>query len=205
MYISNYNRNENLEEVRSFIKANSFGILLTSTDNKILGSHIPLELEEDMDGNEVIYGHISRANDLLKEFDQDKDEVLVIYNGPHAYISSSWYGHENVPTWNYIAVHVYGKLEIIDKKELKYALSKLMNKYESNMKNPQSMESLSDKTMRQIKGIIGFKISINKIQAAYKLSQNRNEEDYDNLIQELGGSSNHMDQEVGKIMKEKRE
>ena len=203
MYISNYNRNENIEEVKTFIKANSFGILLTSRDNRVIGSHVPLELEKDIDGNEVIYGHISKANNLFQDFDYKNDEVLLIYNGPHAYVSSSWYNHENVPTWNYIAVHVYGKLEIIEEKELKYSLSKLMDKYESNMENPQSIESLSDKTMRQMNGIIGFKIHINRIQAAYKLSQNRNKEDYENVIEKLENSTDKMSHEVARIMKKR--
>jgi len=203
MYIPNHYNNSNLDEVREFIKENSFGILLTQNDKKIWGSHIPLELELDPAGEEVIYGHISKGNFQLKEYIQG-EEVLLIFNGPHAYVSSSWYNHENVPTWNYIAVHIYGSLEFIDDDELRYSLSKLMDKYEAKMKNPISLDSLSEQTMKQMKGIIGFKIHINEIQAAYKLSQNRDDEDYHSITKELSESEDNLADDISKIMKQKR-
>lgn len=201
MYIPSHFKQEDLDEVRNFIKANSFGILITVGNGKIWGSHIPLELEEDPEGNEVIYGHISKANHQLEDVVAGEDEVMIIYNGPHAYVSSSWYGHENVPTWNYIAVHVYGRLSIIDESEVTYALNKLMNKYESSMKNPVKLSSLSKSTMRQVKGVIGFKIQINEIQAAYKLSQNRNQEDYHAIVDELKDSPNDLDKQTASVMR----
>ena len=204
MYIPHYHKNENLEEVKGFLKANSFGILLNQNNGKIWGSHIPLELELDPSGEEVIYGHISKANFQLKDYTEGKEEVLLIFNGPHSYVSSSWYNHENVPTWNYIAVHIYGSLEVIDNEELKYSLDKLINKYEAKMENPIHLDSLSEKTMKQMKGIIGFKIHINEIQAAYKLSQNRDDEDYHNIVEELNKSKHNLDKETSKIMKSKR-
>ncbi len=204
MYIPHYHKNENLEEVKEFLKANSFGILLNQNNGKIWGSHIPLELEVDPNGEEVIYGHISKANFQLKDYTQGKEEVLLIFNGPHSYVSSSWYNHENVPTWNYIAVHIYGSLEVIDSEELKYSLDKLINKYEATMENPIHLDSLSEITMKQMKGIIGFKIYINEIQAAYKLSQNRDDEDYHNIVEELIKSDNNLDKETSKIMNSKR-
>ena len=152
----------------------------------------------------MIYGHISKANFQLKDYTEGKEEVLLIFNGPHSYVSSSWYNHENVPTWNYIAVHIYGSLEVIDNEELKYSLDKLINKYEAKMENPIHLDSLSEKTMKQMKGIIGFKIHINEIQAAYKLSQNRDDEDYHNIVEELNKSEHNLDKETSKIMKSKR-
>ena len=204
MYIPNHYNNTNLEEVREFIKANSFGILLTHKNKKIWGSHIPLELELDPTGQEVIYGHISKVNFQLNEYIEGEEEVLLIFNGPHSYVSSSWYNHENVPTWNYIAVHVYGRLAFIDEEELRYSLSKLVDKYEAKMENPITVDSLSAKTMRQIKGIIGFKIHITEIQAAYKLSQNRDDDDYHRITKELDKSDNNLDKDVSEMMKKKR-
>ena len=199
MYIPNHFKNENLEEVKDFIKANSFGILLTTHSDKIMGSHIPLELEEDMNGNQVIYGHVSKANPQWANF-KHEEEVLLIYNGPHAYVSSSWYNHENVPTWNYIAVHIYGQLKVIEEEELLYALDKLMAKYESTMDNPLRMQDLSESTMRQVNGIVGFKVTISEVQAAFKLSQNRDEEDYHQIVHELGKSSCPMDKNLSEVM-----
>ena len=158
-----------------------------------------MEFEQDANGQEVIYGHIAKANTQWKDFEENK-EVLLIFNGPHSYVSSSWYGHENVPTWNYIAVHVYGEIQIIGEEELRCSLKKLVDKYEAHSTHPVRMEELSAKTMRQIKGIVGFKITISEIQAAYKLSQNRNEEDYHKIIDELKKTEKPLSKAVSKIM-----
>lgn len=204
MYIPHYFKNENLEEVKAFLKQNSFGILVNTTNGKLWGSHIPLELELDPRGQEVFYGHISKANLQLSNHNEEQDEVLMIFNGPQAYVSSSWYNHENVPTWNYIAVHVYGRLKYIEEDELRYSLSLLMDKYEAHSENPIKLDDLSDKTMRQMKGIIGFKIIPTDIQAAYKLSQNRNDEDYHNVVRQLDKSENHVTKDISKIMDKSR-
>ena len=141
-------------------------------------------LETDAEGNDILHGHIAKANPQWKNFQTD-DEILVVFNGPHAYISSSWYNHENVPTWNYIAVHVYGSIKIIEGEELIDSLRKLTDKYEKGRKNAVSVDKLSDRTMRQVHGIVGFEIKVTEFQAAYKLSQNRNEEDYHQVIEKL--------------------
>lgn len=183
MYIPADYKNENLDEVREFIKQNSFGILVNQVNSRPWASHIPLELDVDAHGKEVLVGHISKANFQLEDFRKEQ-EVLCIFNGPHSYISSSWYKEEEVPTWNYIAVHVYGTLELLDEEAVLASLHKLVDKYERDSVDPISITNLSPSTMRQIKGIIGFQIIIKDIQAAYKLSQGR-KEDHPNIIHEL--------------------
>ena len=184
MYIPALYKNENLAEVKSFLQQNSFGILISNTDKKLHGTHIPLELDIDENGDDVLLGHISKENPQWQYFDEN-EEVLCIFNGPHAYISSSWYDHENVPTWNYIAVHVYGKISILNDVEVMDSLRKLVDKYEQNSKNPVSVHTMSAKTLRQAKGVVGFRIKITSIQAAYKLSQNRDDHNYHRIIDEL--------------------
>ena len=130
--------------------------------------------------------------------------MLAIFNGPHAYVSSSWYKDENVPTWNYVAVHVYGEIRIIEGQELWDSLKKLVDKYEAHSEHPVSMENMSEKTLRQIKGIVGFSIKIKEIQAAYKLSQNREDEDYHKVIEHLENSGDSGAVEVAKEMRRKR-
>ncbi|MEB8344464.1 FMN-binding negative transcriptional regulator [Flavobacteriaceae bacterium KMM 6898] len=183
MYIPAHYKNENLEEVREFLKKNSFGILINQVNGRPWASHIPLELDVDTHGQEVLVGHISKANHQLQDFEKEQ-EVLCIFNGPHSYISSSWYIEEEVPTWNYIAVHVYGKLQLMDEDAVLASLHKLVDKYEQDSSDPISINNLSPNTMRQIKGIIGFQIVIHDIQAAYKLSQGR-KDDHPNIIHEL--------------------
>lgn len=203
MYIPNYYKNENLKEVKDFLLKNSFGILISTVEQKPWGTHTPLVLEIAPNGNEVLYGHISKANPQWEYFSKEAP-VLAIFNGPHAYVSSSWYSHENVPTWNYIAVHVYGHLQILDKEETKYALKKLIDKYESTSTNPVRLENLSENTLRQINGIVAFKITIDEIQAAYKLSQNRTEADYKNVVNTLANLPDPLAKETARVMKTKR-
>ncbi|WP_375324863.1 FMN-binding negative transcriptional regulator [Flagellimonas sp. GZD32] len=183
MYIPNHYKNENLEEVKVFIQHNSFGILINIVDQKPWGTHIPLELEQDVDGNDVLVGHMAKANPQWKNFTENA-EVLCIFNGPHSYVSSSWYKEEEVPTWNYIAVHVYGKLKVLSEAETLQSMYRLVDKYEKASKNPISLGEMSPKTLRQVKGVVGFSIQISDIQATYKLSQTR-KEDHSKIISEL--------------------
>lgn len=128
-----------------------------------------------------------------------------MFPGSHSYISSSWYDHENVPTWNYLAVHVYGTIYIIEGYELKAELSKMVNKYEAVMPHPVSVERMTESFVQsEMKGIVGFKISITEIQAANKLSQNRDEKNYERIIEgpEKTGDSDSI--EMAGIMKENR-
>ena len=130
--------------------------------------------------------------------------MLVMFQGPHAYISSSWYEHENVPTWNYQAVHIYGKGSILDEEELKQDLTRLLKKYEKHRKNPVLWDKLSPSLLeKELKGIVGFKIKVEEIQAAYKLSQNRNETDYMNIIEQLQNEENPDSKRMAELM-EKR-
>lgn len=201
MFLPHHYKNENIVEVKDFLKKNSFGILVNQLEGKPWATHIPLELDVDEKGKDVLVGHIAKANPQWKNFEENS-EVLCIFNGPHSYISSSWYKEEEVPTWNYIAVHVYGTIEILDEEAVLASLHKLVNKYEANSKSPISIDNLSKKTMRQIKGIIGFQIKIDKIQAAYKLSQGR-EHDHPKIISELEGQDNSSGKEIAKLMEGK--
>jgi transcriptional regulator len=184
MYTPEIYKNENQEEIKKFLQENSFGVLINQTNGKLCATHIPLELETNEEGNEILYGHISKENPQWNGF-IDNEQVLAVFSGPHSYISSSWYDHENVPTWNYIAVHVYGKIKIIEGEAVIESLKKLVDKYEQYSENPVRIEDLSKKTMLQARGIVAFEIEITEIQATKKMSQNRDEKNLKNIISEL--------------------
>ena len=184
MYTPEIYKNENQEEIKKFLQENSFGILINQTNGKLCATHIPLELETTKEGKDILWGHISKENPQWNGFIDD-DQILAVFSGPHSYISSSWYDHENVPTWNYIAVHVYGKIKIIEGEAVIESLKKLVDKYEQNSKNPVLVENLSEKTMMQSRGIVAFEIEITEIQATKKISQNRDEKNHQNIISEL--------------------
>ena len=199
MYTPNQYKNEDQEAIRTFLRENSFGILINQTHGKLCATHIPIELEVNADGKEILQGHLSKLNPQAEGF-AENDQVLAVFSGPHAYISSSWYDHENVPTWNYIAVHVYGRIKIVDEESTIESLTKLVDKYEANSECPVRVENLSAKTMREARGIFGFEIEIDEIQATKKLSQNRDDHNYKNIISELEKTENPQAIAVAKEM-----
>ena len=199
MYIPAHFVNNDSEEIHSFIRANSFAILITSGGD-ILASHIPLELSPD---GKTLSGHLSKAN-LQARMLKEGEPSLCIFNGPHAYVSSSWYDHENVPTWNYIAVHVKGRIKLIEGDDLVQRLSEIVDKYEANSQKPVSVKSMSrDYLARHLNGIIGFDIDIQFMEAAYKLSQNRNKTNHDNIIKRLEMRGDHNSSSIAHEMKKR--
>ena len=182
MFVPKYAQNNDLDEIKAFIKQNSFGILVSQSTDKLVATHIPLEFSPD---ESRLLGHISRANSQWKNFSDDS-KVLAIFSGPHAYISSSWYDHENVPTWNYIAAHVYGRVKIIEGEELYQSLKHLVDKYEATSAHPVSVETMTQDYVNQsMKGLVGFEITITSIEATYKLSQNRDQKNHERIVYEL--------------------
>jgi transcriptional regulator len=204
MFIAKDNRNTDINEIRDFIKANSFAILITQHEGRPWATHIPLELDIDKDGKDVLNGHLSRANDQWKGFGTNP-QVLAIFNGPNAYISSSWYDHENVPTWNYIAVHIYGKMRIVEGEEILAFLKKQVDKHEKLSAHPVSVEKMSKAYVEtEMKGIVGFQIKIDEVQASYKLSQNRDAKNHENIIKELAKRGDIHSLNIAKEMKKRR-
>lgn len=200
MYIPDLYRNEDPKEIAEFLTKNGFAILINQTDGKLWGTHTPLFFDQN---NNLFSGHISKENPQASSL-KEEEEVLAIFCGPHTYISSSWYDHENVPTWNYIAVHVYGKIRILNYEETIASLKLLVDKYESKQENPIKIEDLSEKTIRQAKGILAFEIQITEIQAKKKLSQNRDAKNYQNIISQLEKSKHPQDLNIAQEMKKER-
>jgi len=201
MYIPKYFKVKNVDEIFDFVQKNSFGTIVTTEQGKPIATHLPLQLIKEGD-TYYITGHMAHGNPQWRTF-EICDDVLVIFQGPHGYISSSWYEHENVPTWNYQAVHVYGQASILGEEELKQDLSELLEKYEKKRENPVSWDKLSPQLIEsQLKGIVGFKIKVQEVQAAYKLSQNRNEEDYHNIVEKLQEEENSNSHQLAEVMGE---
>lgn len=202
MYIPQYYKVTNVDEIWDFVQKNSFGTVVTTEQGKPIATHIPLGIKKEGDDC-YLTGHMAYGNPQWRTFETCED-VLVMFQGPNSYISSSWYGHEEVPTWNYQAVHVYGKAGILEKEELIEELSKMLEKYEEHRENPVLWDKLSPQLLEsELKGIVGFKIKVGDIQAAYKLSQNRNETDYMNIIDKLKNEQNSNSKQMAELM-EKR-
>ncbi|WP_182069222.1 FMN-binding negative transcriptional regulator [Bacillus haynesii] len=200
MYIPKYFKVENVDEILGFVQKNSFGTIVTTEQGKPIATHLPLGFNKK-DDDCYITGHVAYGNPQWRTFETCQD-VLVMFQGPHAYISSSWYGHEEVPTWNYQAVHIYGQASILERDELIEELTVMMEKYEKHRENPILWDNLSPKLLEnQLKAIVGFKIRVENIQAAYKLSQNRKDTDYMNIIDQLQNEGDPNSEQLAAVMK----
>lgn len=186
MYIPNAFEITDEAVIEEFIKANNFATVVTQGSEYPIATHIPVELEINPENRKVLWGHISKANKQT-EILCSSPNVLVIFLSPiHHYISSSWYGHPNASTWNYMSVHISGKLTVMkERKTVVESLRRLTDKYEKEQLHPICFDSLHKSVYRQISGITPFEIEIHKIEAAFKLSQNRNNEDFSNIIRQL--------------------
>lgn len=202
MYVPKRYEEKDLAEIREFIRANGFATLISYDQDAPVATHLPLQLHQADDGQEFLYGHFARANKQWHSLEYQKS-VLAIFLGPHVYITPRWYDHMNVPTWNYAAVHVYGSPIIVsDPKETHSMLKNLVQQYEPEGK--YSVDSLSKEYYEDhVKAIVGFKIKIERVEAAFKLSQNRHEKDFENVISELTKSGNDHAIGVAELMKKK--
>ena len=202
MFSPKYFQMKDKEEVIRFMEEHSFVTIVTVKSGQPIATHIPVQLQREGE-NYVITGHLAYANPQWRTSMDSR--VLVIYQGPHAYISSSWYSHENVPTWNYQAVHAYGQATLLNEQELQADLTKQLQKYELHREQPVLWETLSSELLtQQLKGIVGFKIRIDDIQATYKLSQNRNEQDFQQIMKQLEHEPQPSAQHIAEAMRKFR-
>jgi transcriptional regulator len=172
--------------LESFIERYDFATLTSVSPAGLIASHIPIMLEH-LGGKAVLVGHVARANDQWRQFDGSTD-ALAIFQGPHAYISPTWYATApSVPTWNYAAVHVYGKpLANEDSNFTMAALKSLVSRHESTRAKPWRMEDLASDYYEQLaRAIVAFEMPIDRIEAKFKLGQNRRREDRLGMLQGL--------------------
>jgi transcriptional regulator len=175
----------------------SFATLISVHEGLPFATHMPFVTNQEKN---LLSSHIARANPQWTSF-KDNHEVLVIFQGNHSFISPTWYDkHPSVPTWNYMAVHVYGKLSIVEESEkVKELLHTLVLQYE---KTWDMLELPENYLQGMIKGIVAFEIEITRLEGKLKLSQNRSEVDQTNVIEALSKSSNSNDKELAQKMKQ---
>ena len=201
MHIPKLYREEDRETILAFLRQNNFPALVTIDGNRPVATHLPVEIEADDDGQLTVYGHMSRANPHWQTF--GPHEVLLIFQGAHTYISPRWYTHTNVPTWNYQIVHVYGRVRLIEGEALHGLLSRLVAHHEAA--STYRLEGLpADFVQREIRGVVGFAIEVTRLDAGYKLSQNRNDEDHARIIDHLEQRSDEFSSEIAEAMRAQR-
>ena len=187
MYSPTYNRVEGRPEIVAFMRAHNFALLVTGLDGELHASHLPVMVRE-RDGQLVLDVHMARANpQWLQFFDED---VLVVFMGPHAYVSPRWYEQkERVPTWNYAAVHAYGKVKVVDDRDAKYASqAALVRNHDPDWE--AGFAALSPRYLDDmLNGIVNFDIEVTRIETRWKLSQNRGRREQELIVAELEKSS----------------
>ncbi len=188
MFVPPPMKEERLEVLHSLIKQHPFGAMVTCGVDGPTADHIPFVLHSDLSTNGTLRGHVAIRNPIV-EAASAKPSTLLIFQGPHTYITPSWYASKAehgkvVPTWNYALVHAYGKLTIThDENWLREHLASLTLTHEANQATPWKPEDAPAKFLaQQLKGIVGIEIKIDRFQGKWKISQNKNAADKKGVI-----------------------
>ena len=183
MYSPSYNRVEDRAEILAFMRTNNFPVLVTGLGGTLLASHLPSMIHEE--GSQLVIDmHMAQANQQWHEFFDE--EVLLVFTGPHSYISPRWYEEkERVPTWNYAAVHAYGIPKMVTDEEAKHASQRRLVEYMDPEWLPK-FDALSPQYVRgMLNGIVNFQIPVTRIETRWKLSQNRGRREMELIIEAL--------------------
>jgi len=199
MYIPKAFREDDLNTLHNLMREFSFATLITQHEGALVATHLPFILDAQQGSHGTLLAHMARANPQWHDFASEQ-EVLVIFQGPHAYVSPSWYEVElSVPTWNYAVVHAYGIPRLIEDNEELYKLLKiLIETHEAQFERPWPFQLPGDYLQKMMRSIVGFEIEITRLEGKFKLSQNRTESERENVIAALQKSSDTL--AVAKLM-----
>ena len=183
--------------------------LVTATSEGLIATPLPLILDESEGEHGVLYGHLAKANPQWKL--PAAGEALAIFSGPDAYVTPSWYAAKRehgkvVPTWNYVAVHAYGQAEFFeDEDRLREVVTRLTNLYEHPRAEPWAVTDAPEVFIKsQLKGIVGLRLPVSRIEGKRKMSQNRSAEDRDGVAQGLMSSERITDRMVSALIPRNR-
>jgi transcriptional regulator len=196
MYIPNNLKLESSEDIQALVQENSFATLFSSS---LEATHLPFGLQREEGALGTLYAHMAKANPHWKAIQGQR--VLVVFQGPHAYISPTSYAKlPAVPTWNYVAVHCYGYVELINDNENQAAMDRLVKAYDPKLINNSNIMP-KEYTQKLRQAVVGFKIPIDEIQAKEKLGQQRSKDDQAGVFKSLKQSQRIEDQLLYRYMK----
>ena len=184
MYNISYFTEPDRELIIAFMKDYSFAMVTGIGENYPVATQLPLEIEEK-DGRVFLKGHLMRKTDHHLAFEKNNN-VLVLFNGPHCYVSAGWYNNPNTAsTWNYMTVHARGKIIFTDEKGTYEAVKSVTNKYEGTETKAAFNNMPQEYVKPLLKAIVGFCIEVETIENVFKLSQNKTKEEKENIIKHL--------------------
>jgi transcriptional regulator len=204
MYVPKHFAETDPDALNGCIRASNFASLVMSKDGIPLGTHLPLYLDADKGAHGTLLGHLARANDHWQLFDGETP-ALAIFTGINAYIGPNWYKSENtVPTWNYLAIHAYGKPRIIhDTDEVLGILERLTLDHESDATGHWTADKMDQKILHgMLKGIVAFEMPIDRIEGNAKLGQNKKPEDTEGAVNGLRATDNPMAHKIASAMED---
>ena len=207
MYIPRAFNEDDLSTLHRQIEGTRLGILVTQGARGLLANHIPLLLSPEQGPYGTLYGHLAKANPQWQEMESGA-EALLIFPGPDAYISPSFYPSkaehgQAVPTWNYLAVHAYGPAEVFhDPQRLRDLVRALTEKHEAGRATPWTLEDApADYIDKMLGAIVGFAVPISRLEGKRKLTQNRNAPDIAGVRDGLAASAAPNDNEIARLMR----
>lgn len=201
MYVPKHNRQEDRSALLAYMRAYSFATLTTSGSGGLTATHLPFVIEEQQ-GRITLLAHMAKANPQWRDFAGGGD-ALVIFMQPHAYVSPRLYdSRQNVPTWNYVAVHAYGRPLLIEERAAKLELQKkLIAQYD--MGYLEQMAELPESYIdAKLAAIVSFSIEVTRIDARYKLSQDKNPAERERIERELEASGDSVAAETAQLMRQ---
>jgi transcriptional regulator len=183
---------DDIAQMHDLIRHHSFAILVTQHAGAPFATHLPFLLDARRGRHGTLLAHLARPNPQWHDLAAGQ-EALAIFQGPHAYISPSWYGVvPSVPTWNYAAVHASGTARIVDDPaELRAMLARLVDENESRFEQPWRMDLPEDYMDRMMRGVVGFEIAITRLEGKLKMSQNRSADDRRRVVDALERHGDH--------------
>ncbi|ARP85827.1 FMN-binding negative transcriptional regulator [Bordetella genomosp. 9] len=205
MYIPSAFRVDDLSAIHAALRDARLAQLVTAGPDGIVATPLPMLLETGEGGQGVLYGHMARANPQWKA--PVNGDALAIFMGPDAYVSPSWYPGKQrdgkvVPTWNYLAIHVYGPVEYFDDADrLRKVVTALTARHEAGRPQPWAVsDAPADYIAAMLKGIVGVRLPIARIEAKRKMSQNRSEEDRAGVAAGLAASDDPLDRAAAALV-----
>lgn len=200
MYLPRAFAVEDVPQIQDFMEEFNFATVVTQTGGELTASHIPFLLDRGVEPYGVLRAHIAIRNPQLKDL-QSASQALVIFQGPHTYVSPSWYVNpENVPTWNYMVVHAYGTPKIGNKAAMIELLKDLTRKQESSFEKPWDFDPGAAWVQKLMMEIVAFEIKIERLEGKFKLNQNRKPEDRESVITALSASEDPAQRAVASWM-----
>jgi transcriptional regulator len=206
MYIPASHAEHRAEVLYAFLDAHPFAVLVTASAEGLVATHLPIVLDQTRGPHGTLEGHIARANAQHRQLSVTS-EALVIFSGPNAYITPTWYPSKAahgkvVPTWNYVAVHAYGVLRFREDDEfLRRHLAQLTRRHEEGREKPWAVaDAPADYLAQQRRAIVGVELEITRLEGKWKMSQNRSAEDIDGVVAGLSSSASPDDREVAAIV-----